>query len=158
VTSSLAILEGLRHQMKTLEQAVTTRLKHTPASEQLVRVNGIGPLLAQTIALETGAIGRCPTVGTSASSCRCVRSTTMSHGQRKGQGNAKNGHPSREWAYREAAPCAIRCRPQVQRFSQQKASKSHLMIARKSVAHTLARACLYLRRDLVPFEVNKAFG
>jgi hypothetical protein len=82
----------------------------------------------------------------------------MSHGTRQGQGNAKNGHPSLEWADMEAAPCAIRCSPQVQRFSQHKASKSPRMIARKSVAHKLARACFYIMRDLVPFEVNKACG
>jgi transposase len=58
----------------------------------------------------------------------------------------------------EAAQLAIRCSPQVQRFYQHKASKSHLMIARQSVAHQLARACLYILRDLVPFEVNTACG
>jgi transposase len=158
VTSALAMLECLSQQMQTLEQAVTKRLKHTPADEQLLSVNGIGPILAQTIALETGHIGRFPTVGNSAAYCRCVRSTTMSNGKRQGQGNAKNGNPSLEWAYREAAPFAIRCRPQVQRFDQQKASKSHLMIARKSVAHKRARACFDSMRDLVPLDGNKAFG
>ena len=158
VTSSLAILECLSQQMKTLAQAVTKRLTHTPAYEQLLSVKGIEPLLAQTIALETGHSGRFPTVGHSASYCRCVRSIKMSNGKRKGQGNAKNGHPYLAWAYMEAAQFAIRCSPQVQRFYQQKASKSHLMIARKSVAHTLARACFDIMRDLVPFEVNKALG
>jgi hypothetical protein len=32
------------------------------------------------------------------------------------------------------------------------------MIARKTVVHQLARACYYSMRDLVPFEVHKAFG
>jgi len=32
------------------------------------------------------------------------------------------------------------------------------MIARKAVAHKLARACYYIMRDLVPFDVHKAFG
>jgi transposase len=38
-------------------------LKHTPTYEQLLTVQGIGTILAQTIALETGAISRLPTVG-----------------------------------------------------------------------------------------------
>ena len=36
VTSSLAVLDCLRQQIKTLEKAVTTSLQHTPAYEQLL--------------------------------------------------------------------------------------------------------------------------
>jgi transposase len=60
VTSSLAILHCLSQQIKTLEQAVTKRLKHTSAYKQLLSVDGIGAILAQTIVLETGDIGRFP--------------------------------------------------------------------------------------------------
>ena len=42
----------------------------------------------------------------------------------------------------EAAQFAIRFSPTVQRFYQRK----------------LARACYYSMRDLVPFDVHKAFG
>jgi transposase len=158
VISSLQLMECLRQQITTLEQAVRKHLKHTPAYEQLLRVNGIGEILAQTIVLETGPIGRFPAVGNYASYCRCVRSTKLSNGKRKGQGNVKNGNPYLEWASMEAAQCAIRFRPQIQRSYQRKAAKSHLMVARKSVAHTLARACFYVMRDLAPFEVDRAFG
>ena len=158
VTSSLSVLHCLGQQIKTLEKTVNKRLKHTPAYEQLQTVEGIGTILAQTIGLETGDMGRFPTVGNYASYCRCVRSTKISNGKRKGQGNVKNGHPYLEWASREAAQFAIRFSPRVQRLYQRKQAKSHLMIARKAVAHTLARACYDIMRDLVPFEVHKAFG
>ena len=62
-TSSLAVLDCLSQQIKTLEQTVHKRLKHTPSYEQLLTVDGIGTILAQTITLETGTIGRLPTVG-----------------------------------------------------------------------------------------------
>ena len=158
VTSSLAVLHCLRQQINTLEKAVSKHLKHTPAYEQLLTIDGIGTILAQTIVLETGDISRFSTVGHYASYCRCVRSTKISNGKRKGQGNVKNGNPYLEWAYMEAAQFAIRFSPQVQRFYQRKQSKSHLMIARKAVAHKLARAGYYIMRDLVPFEVHQAFG
>jgi transposase len=121
-------------------------------------VDGIGTILAQTIVLETGDLGRFSSVGNYASYCRCVKSTKISNGKRKGQGNVKNGNPYLEWAYMEAAQFAIRFSPQVQRLYQRKQSKSHLMIARKTVAHKLARAGYYIMRDLVPFDVHKAFG
>jgi hypothetical protein len=75
VTSSLVVLDCLRQQIKTLEQTVHKRLHHTPAYEQLLTVQGIGTILAQTITLETGAISRFPSVGNYASYCRCVDST-----------------------------------------------------------------------------------
>src|SRR5262245_61166409 len=53
VTSSLVVLDCLRHQIKALEQTVHKRLHHTPSYEQLLTVQGIGTILAQTITLET---------------------------------------------------------------------------------------------------------
>jgi transposase len=82
ITSSLAVLDCLSQQIKTLEKAVSKRLKHTPSYEQLLSVDGIGTILAQTIALETGQIGRFPTVGDYASYCRCVNSTKLSSNSR----------------------------------------------------------------------------
>jgi len=158
VTSTLAVVHCLAQQINTLEKLVHTRLKPTPAYEQLQTVDGIGTILAQTIMLETGDMRRFATVGNYASYCRCVQSTKISNGKRKGQGNVKNGNPYLEWAYMEAAQFAIRFSPRVQRFYQRKQAKSHLMVARKAVAHTLARACYYIMRDLLPFDVRKAFG
>jgi transposase len=158
VTSSLAVLHCLEQQINTVEKLVHTRLKHSPAYEQLQTVEGIGTILAQTIVLETGDIRRFSTVGQYASYCRCVQSTKISNGKRKGQGNVKNGNPYLAWAYMEAAQFAIRFSPTVQRFYQRKQAKSHLMVTRKAVAHKLARACYYIMRDLLPFDVHKAFG
>jgi transposase len=160
VTSSLAVLDCLRHQIKTLEKTVHKRLHHTPAYEQLLTVDGIGTILAQTITLETGAISRFPTVGNYASYCRCVDSNKISNGKRKGTGNVKNGNPYLAWAYMEAAQFALRFQPAAQRFYQRKLAKSrnNTVLARKAVAHKLSRACYYIMRDLVPFEAATAFG
>ena len=158
VTSSLAVLHCLEQQIKTVAKLVQTRLQHPPASAPRQTVEGIGTILAQTSGLETGEIRRVPTAGQYASYCRCVQSTKISTGKRKGQGNVNNGNPYLAWAYMEAAQFAIRFSPTVQRFYQRKQAKSHLMVARKAVAHKLARACYYLMRDLRPFDVHKAFG
>src|SRR4029453_12253646 len=79
------------------------------------------------------------------------------HGQDGWLGRLE-GNPYLAWAYVEAAQFAIRFNPRVQRFYQRKQAKSPLMVARKAVAHTLARACYDLRRALGPFEVHKACG
>jgi transposase len=160
VTSSLVVLDCLRQQINRLEQSVHKRLHHTPSYEQLLTVQGIGPILAQTIALETGALSRFPTVGNSVSYCRCVDSAKISNGKRKGAGNVKNGNPYLAWAYMEAAQFALRFQPEAQRFYQRKLAKSrnNTVLARKAVAHQLSRACYYIMRDCVPYEATKAFG
>jgi transposase len=158
VQSGLAVLHTLGEQITTLEKTVSKTLKHTPAYEQLLTVDGIGAILAQTIVLETGEIGRFPTVGHYASYCRCVPSTKISNGKRKGQGNVKNGNKYLSWASMEAAQFAMRYSPKVQQFYQRKQTKTHGVLARKAIAHKLARACFYIMRDLVPFEATKAFG
>jgi transposase len=160
VTSSLAVLDCLSHQSKILEQTVQKRLKHTPAYMQLLTVDGIGAILAQTITLESGDMGRFPTVGNYASYCRCVDSTKLSNGKRKGQGNVKNGNPYLGWAYMEAAQFALRFNARAQRFYQRKLAKTNnnTILARKAVAHKLSRACYYIMRDHVPFDAMKAFG
>ena len=60
----------------------------------------------------------------------------------------------------EAAQFAIRFQPAAQRFYQRKLAQSRnkTVLARKAVAHKLARACYYIMRDLVLYEVTKAFG
>jgi transposase len=74
--------------------------------------------------------------------------------------SVKNGNPYLAWAYMEAAQFALRFQPEAQRFYQRQLSKSrnNTVLARKAVAHKLARACYYIMRDLVPFEAMKAFG
>jgi transposase len=108
--------------------------------------------------LEAGAIERFGSVGQFASYCRCVSSTKLSNGKCKGRGNTKNGNKYLAWAFGEAATFAVRYEPQIRRFFQRKAAKTHPMVARKAVAHKLARACYYILRDGKPFEVTRAFG
>src|SRR6185437_10761678 len=151
ITSSLVVLDCLRQQINMLEKTVHKRLHHTPAYEQLLTVDGIGTILAQTITLETGAISRFPTVGNYASYCRCVDSTKVSNGKRKGQGNVKNGNPYLAWAYAEAAHFARRFNLQVQRYYQRKQAQTNVTVAHKTVAHKLARACYHMMRHQAPF-------
>jgi len=52
----------------------------------------------------------------------------------------------------EAAQCALRFHARAQRCYQRKLAKSknNMVLARKTVAHKLARACDYIMRDLSP--------
>lgn len=158
VMSALRVISCLADQIKIVEKRVQNQIKKTPLYELLQSVNGIGPILAQTILLETGDIRRFESVGDYASYCRLVGSEKLSNGKRKGKGNAKSGNKYLSWAYSEAAHFAVRFNPKIQSFYQRKASKTKVPVAYKTVAHKLARACYHIMCNEVPFDVAKAFG
>jgi transposase len=62
------------------------------------------------------------------------------------------------WAFVEAANFAIRYNETVKKYYQRKLAKTHMMVAKKTAAQKLARACFYGLRDNADFDVNKAFG
>lgn len=156
--SNLWVLRCLEEQIAKLEQVIKERVKLRPQFRYLKTVDGIGEILALTIMLETGEIKRFAGVGNFASYCRCVGSEKLSNGKRKGSGNTKNGNKYLAWAFVEAANFAVRFNPQIRRFYQRKKAKTNGIVAIKAVAHKLARACYYIMRDEVPFDVAKAFA
>lgn len=156
--SSLAVVRCLSEQILALEKVILREVKLRPEFEKLLTVDGIGRILGLTIMLETGDIGRFETAGHYASYCRCVNSRKMSNYKKKGEGNRKNGNKYLAWAYIEAAEYARRYSERVRRFFDRKKAKSMGVISRKAVAHKLARACFYIMRDRVDFDVTRAFA
>jgi transposase len=156
--ANLAVMNSADAQIEILEKAVQDRVKLRPQYKFLKTVPGIGPILALTIMLETGEIERFASVGNYASYCRCVGSKKISNGKKKGQGNTKNGNKYLAWAFVEAANFAIRFNSKIKSFHQKKKSKSNAIVAIKAVAHKLCRACYYVMKDEVPFDINKAFA
>lgn len=158
VTSSLQMLHALKKEILTLEKAALARVRLRDEFKVLLSVPGIGRVLALVIMLETGEIGRFSTVGDYASYSRCVGSVRISNGKKKGKGNTKCGNAHLAWAFSEAAVYAARYDKDIQRWYQRKCAKcSHVMVARKAVAHKLARACYYMLRDQTRFDVKRAF-
>jgi transposase len=158
VKANLSVMQSADEQVEILERTVTERVKLRPEFCFLKSVPGIGQILALTIMLETGDIRRFPRVGNYASYCRCVGSRKLSNGKRKGSGNTKNGNKYLAWAFVEAANFAVRYQPRIRRFYQRKKAKSHGVLAIKAVAHKLCRACYYIMKDRVAFDLNKAFA
>ena len=158
VKANLSVMSSADEQVQILEQIVTQRVKLRPQFCFLKTVPGIGQILALTIMLETGDIGRFASVGNYASYCRCVGSQKVSNGKTKGKGNTKNGNKYLAWAFVEAAHFAIQFNSRIKSFDQRKKAKTKGVVAIKAVAHKLCRACYYIMRDRVPFNVTKAFG
>ncbi len=158
---TLVVMRSQQEMIALVEKVARRHVKHSPAYEafkRLCTVNGIGEVLGLTILLETGDIGRFERVGNYVSYCRCVDSKRISNGKKKGKGNRKNGNKYLAWAFVEAANFAVRFEPRIRRYYQRKRARSNAIVAIKTVAHKLARACYFILRDGKNFDVERAFG
>ena len=157
VNSSLLVMQCLKEQIVNIEKQLKKDHKLSPDFIGLTSIDGIGMTLALTIMLETGDIKRFKKVGDFASYCRCIGGARYSNGKKKGNTNSKNGNKYLAWAFVEAANFSIRYNPTVKKYYQRKLAKTNNTVAIKTVAHKLARACFYVLRDQVDFDVEKAF-
>jgi len=157
VDTSAGIIRYLGDRIKRIEAVVKSRVKLRKEFEPLLTLPGVGDILGLTIMLEVGDIGRFAQVGDYSSYCRCVRSTRISNGKNKGEGNRKNGNKYLSWAYVEAANFAIRSYPVVRRYYQRKAAKTNGVVAIKAISHKLSRASYYIMRDQVGYDANRLF-
>jgi transposase len=158
IQSNLKVIQLLNQQIETIEATILPQCKNLPAHKQLKTVFGIGDILSQTITLETGDIHRFQKVGNYTSYCRCVDSKKTSNGKKKGVGNKKSGNKYLAWAFMEVANFAIRFHEPANRFYQRKLSKRNVIVARKALAHKLARASYYVMRDNRSFRPDILFS
>jgi transposase len=156
--TNIAIIRFLREKIRHLERAVLKRAKLKLEFEELMTVPGIGIILALTIMMETGDISRFADNGKYASYCRLVKSKRISNGKTKGKGNSKNGNKYLCWAYVEAANYSRRFCPEAKKFYQRKLAKTNQAVATKALACKIAKACFFIMRDQVDFDVKKIFG
>ena len=158
IRSNLAVLRCFDEQIRELERVVLAQAKLKPSFEKLLTIDGIWNILGMTIMYEAGNMERFGKVGKFASYARCVGSSRWSNGKKKGEGNRKNGNKYLSWAFFEAAHFAIRYNERIRRFYQRKKAKTNGIVAMKTVAHKLARACYHVLKEQVPVEEARAFA
>jgi transposase len=155
--SSKEMIDQLTRQIRKIEGAIVKRIELRESYRYLLTLPGVGKILALTIMLETGSIGRFAQVGNYVSYCRKVSSRWTSNEKAKGKGNEKNGNKYLAWAFSEAAEFARRYDAQARAYYTRKMRKTNFMVAHGALAHKLARAAYYLMKDQVPFMPEKLF-
>jgi len=148
----------LDREIAQIEKSVEGQVKVRPEYERLMTVPGIGRILTMIIMLETGPIGRFAGPGNYASYCRAVKAEHTSNARRKGEGNRKSGNKYLAWAYVEAATYAVRYSPELRKWYQRKEKRTNRAVAIKALANKLAKACYFILRDGVAFDVKKLVG
>ena len=149
--ASLESIQFLNPQILRLEKAIREKVKLNKSFQNLMSVPGIGKILAMTIMLEVGDIGRFAKVGNFTSYCRCVPSRRLSDGKSKGTGNRKNGNRYLNWAFIEAAHLSRRFNQRFRNYYNRKVAQTNTSVATKALGNKLARICYYIMRDKVPF-------
>lgn len=155
--SQLKVLDCIMEQINLLEIQIQKIIKPDPLFALLKSIPGIGPILAMTILLETGDIKRFEAVGNYSSYCRCVESKRVSNEKKKGMNNRKNGNAYLCWAFIEASNRAIASYPEVKKYYQRKLSKTMRVVALKTIANKLSKACYFMLRDKAEFDMKKLF-
>jgi transposase len=149
--ANLDSIAFIKQQIHGLEKVIKNKLKLSPAFNGLLTVPGIGHILAMTIMLEVGDIGRFAKVGNFTSYCRCAPTQRLSDSKAKGSGNRKNGNRYLSWAFSEAAQMARRFNARFRRYYVQKAAQTNTIVATRALSNKLARVCYYIMRDQVVF-------
>src|SRR3990170_381667 len=155
--SQLKVLDCIMEQVDLLEKQIQKIIKPDPLFALLKSIPGIGPILGMTILLETGDIKRFKSVGNYSSYCRCVESKRVSNEKKKGVNNRKNGNAYLCWAFIEASNQAIRSYPEIKKYYQRKLGKTMRVVALKTIANKLSKACYFMLRDNVEFDMKKLF-
>jgi len=155
--SQLKVLDCIMEQIDLLEKQIQKKIKSDPLFELLKSIPGVGQILAMTILLETGDIKRFNSVGNYSSYCRCVESKRVSNEKKKGVNNRKNGNAYLCWAFIEASNHAIKSYPEIKKYYQRKLNETKRVVALKTVANKLSKACYFMLRDKVEFDMKKLF-
>lgn len=158
VKSQLKVLRCIVGEVENLEEILLKEIKGDSFFKGVQTLPGVGPILGMTIFLETGEIKRFAGCGNYSSYCRCVESKRVSNAKKKGENNRKNGNAYLGWAFVEAANFAIRSYEPIQRCYQRKLAKTNHVVAIKTIANKLSKACYFILRDGVEFDMKKTFG
>ena len=152
------LMQQLNTQIEAIEAFVLARCEDSDHYALITSTPGIGKILGMTILLETGPIERFAQVGNYSSYARCVPTDKISNGKSKGKGNAKNGNRYLAMAFVEAAHYATIWELTIKRYYQRKCKKRPVMVAKKTVANKLTRACYHMLKQGTQFDVKRAFG
>lgn len=152
------LIQQITTQIEATEAFVLSRCEDSDDYSLITSTPGIGKILGMTILLETGPLERFSEVGHYSSYARCVPSNKISNGKSKGQGNTKNGNRYLAMAFIEAAHYATIWEPAIKRYYQRKCKKVPVMVAKKTIANKLTRACYHMLKQGTVFDVTRAFG
>ena len=158
VEQQMGLIRFLTEKIRLFEKQVLERAQLKPEYRLLLSMPGVGMILALTIMLETGDIGRFPGVANFSSYCRAAKARRLSNGKCKGDNNGKCGNAYLSWAFVEAVHHALRLCEPARKFYQRKSARRNEALAVKALASKWSKAAYYVMKRQEPFDLKRVFG
>lgn len=155
-------IDLLSRQILELEQQILDLTGDKADYKRLLKISGIGKILALMILYEVGEISRFDSVRQFSSYCRLVPGVAHS-GQvsRRGR-SSKQGNHYLKSAFNQAAVAAVRSYPRIrrcfERHLQRHRGSARKLVAYNLIAHKLAQAVYHLLRDGADYREELLFG
>lgn len=154
--------ELLSRQITDLEQQIFDLTRDLADYKRLLKVSGIGRILALTILYEMGEISRFQTVRQFSSYCRLVPGVAQSGALSRRGRSSKQGNAYLKSAFNQAAVAAVRSYPAIKRCYERHLARhrggARKLVAYNVVAHKLAQAVYYVLRDGADYREELVFG
>lgn len=151
-------IEALNRSIARIERHVLQNARTLPHFRALTSIPGIGKILAMTIMLEVGDIGRFPSPEDFASYSRMVKATRKSNAKKKAENNRKCGNRYLAWAFIEAANFICRFDARAQRWRDRKAARTNPIVARKALGCKIAKTVWHILSHGSEYDGERLFG
>jgi transposase len=155
-------IDLLSRQIAELEQQILDLTRDKADYKRLLKIAGIGRILALTILYEVGEISRLESVRHFSSYCRVVPGVAQS-GQvsRRGR-SSKQGNHYLKSAFNQAAVAAVRSYPRIRRCYERHLARhresTRKLVAYNVIAHKLAQAVYQVLKQGVEYQEEMMFG
>lgn len=164
VTAShqLERIELLSKQIIELEQQILDLTRDKDDYKRLLKVAGIGRILALTILYEVGEISRFKGVRHFSSYCRLVPGVAQSGAASRRGRASKQGNHYLKSAFSQAAVAAVRSYPAIKRCYERHMARhrggARKLVAYNVIAHKLAQAVYFVLKQGVDYREELLFG
>jgi transposase len=155
-------IDLLSSQIQELEQQILLLTRNNEDYKRLLKIAGVGKILALTILYEIGEITRFNSLRQFSSYCRLVPGVAQSGAVTRRGRSSKQGNHYLKSAFNQAAVAAVRCYPVIrrcyERHLQRHRGGARKLVAYNIIAHKLAQAVYHVLRDGADYKEELLFG
>jgi transposase len=155
-------IDLLSRQIHQLEQQVIDLTRDKADYKRLLKIAGIGKVLALTILYEVGEISRFQSVRHFSSYCRLVPGVAQSGAVSRRGRSSKQGNGYLKSAFNQAAVVAVRSYPRIRRCYERHLARhrggARRLVAYNVIAHKLAQAVYQVLKRGEDYREEMLFG
>jgi transposase len=161
-SQQLERIDLLSRQITELEQQIFDLTRDKADYKRLLKIAGIGRILALTILYEVGEISRFQSVRQFSSYCRLVPGVAQSGAVTRRGRSSKQGNHYLKSAFNQAAVVAVRSYARIRRCYERHLARhrggARKLVAYNVIAHKLAQAVYFVLKRGEDYREEKLFG